>query len=850
MNSPLALPIYEIADSVVAALKRYQRLVVQAPTGSGISTQIPQILGKAGFAANGQILILQPRRLAARLLASRVAEEMGVRLGEEVGYQIRFEDRTSRKTRINFVTEGILMRKLIADPALTTISTLVFDEFHERHLYADLSLARCRKIQREQRKDLNLVVMSATLEKDAVEKFLEPCAVVESAGRQFDVSVEYLDKPVSLERQKIWDVAAAACANAANRHSDGDVLIFMPGAYEIQRTIQALGEHRVSRDWELAMLHGELPPERQNEALRAANRRKVIVATNVAETSITIPTVKLVIDSGLARINRFDPRRGINTLMIEKISRASAEQRKGRAGRVTNGHCIRLWTGQEHMNRAPSELPEIHRVNLAESVLLLKGSGITDLDEFPWFEKPDASTLSRSVRLLEDLGALHEADGTLTAMGRDLLRYPVHPRYARMLWEAERWNCVAAVCAVAALAQGKNIFRRNVPRQVEELREDLLGFEESSDFFLQMRAWKFAENKNFDFRACDKLGIDVAAARQASQLTRMFQGIASRRREDANGEIPAKDHNEAIRRCLLAGFADQVARRIDQGSLRCEVVHGRKGELARESAVRKAPLIVAAEISEIQRGNGEITTLLNQATAIEEAWLVEVSDEAVRSSSVAAWDATQRRVVTEKRFCYHDLVLKRQVLQEAEPGAAAEILVNKVLDGTLTLKCWDDEVEKWLLRVRFLAENAADLGYVPFTEDDKRAVLEQFCLGASAYKDIKEKPVLPFLKEWMNPSLAAGMNKLAPERIEVRGKGLKISYAANEPPSLSATIQDLYDLNETPKILGGKFPLIVKILAPSRRPVQVTQDLAGFWCEGYPKVKPELQRRYPKHVWR
>ena len=536
--------------------------------------------------------------------------------------------------------------------------------------------------------------------------------------------------------------------------------------------------------------------------------------------------------------------------MIEKISRASAEQRKGRAGRVANGHCIRLWTGQEHMNRAPNELPEIHRVDLAESVLLLKGSGIGDLNEFPWFEKPDASTLRRSIQLLEDLGALHEADGTLTAMGRDLLRYPVHPRYARMLWEAERRNCVEAVCAVAALAQGKSIFRRNVSRQVEELREDLLGYEETSDFFMQLRAWKFAENKGFDFRACEKLGIEVSSARQTSQLARMFQGIASRRQTDANSETSPQANNEAIRRCVLAGFADQVARRVDQGSLRCEVVHGRKGELARESVVRKAPLIVAAEISEIQRGTGEVTTLLNLATAIEESWLAEVSDEAVRSGSVPAWDSTQRRVVTEKRTAYHDLVLKKQIVQEAEPDAAAEILVGKILDGTLTLKGLDDEVEKWLLRVRFLAEHAADLGYVPFTEDDKRAVLEQFCLGASAYKDIKEKPVLPFLKEWMSSSLATGMNKLAPERIEVRGKALKISYAANEPPSLSATIQDLYDLNETPKILGGKFPLIVKILAPSRRPIQVTQDLASFWREGYPKVKPELQRRYPKHLWR
>ncbi|MDR2462786.1 MAG: ATP-dependent helicase HrpB [Verrucomicrobiales bacterium] len=843
------LPIYEVAEAIVSGVKKFHRAVVQAPTGSGKSTQVPQILDRAGVAADGQILILQPRRLAARLLAARVAEEMGVRLGEEVGYQIRFEDRASKKTRVNFVTEGILMRKLIADPSLSAVSTVIFDEFHERHLYADLSLARCRLIQR-QRAELNLVVMSATLDADRVEKFLEPCAVVESAGRQFSVSVEYLEKPLSLERGRIWDAAAEACVQAAARHADGDVLIFMPGAYEIQRTIAALGEQRAARDWTLAMLHGELPPERQNEALRPCGGRKVIVATNVAETSITIPTVRVVIDSGLARVNRFDPRRGINTLMVEKISRASAEQRKGRAGRVADGHCVRLWTGTEHMLRPASETPEIHRVDLAESVLLLKGGGIVDLEQFPWFEPPDGQTLRRAARLLEDLGALHEADGTLTVTGRELLRYPVHPRYARMLHEARRRGCVPAVCAVAALAQGKNIFRRNVSRSAEELRDDLFGGEETSDFFLQLRALKFAENKNFDFNACDKPGIDAAAARQASQLSRMFLGIAQRRGDAEEENEKGAADGDAIRRCILAGFADQVARRLDQGSLRCEVVHGRKGELARESVVRKAPLIVAAEISEIQRGTGEVVTLLNQATAVDEAWLAEVSDDAIVSASVAAWDATQRRVITERRVSYHDLLLRREIAQEASASAAAEILVEKILDKTLTLKGWDDDVEKFLLRVRFLAGHAPELGYKPFADADRRAVLEQFCLGATAYKDIKEKPALPFVRDWLSPSLSAGMAKLAPERVEVRGKSLKISYAANEPPSLSATIQDLYDLTETPRILGGKLPLTVKILAPSRRPVQVTQDLASFWREGYPKVKPELQRRYPRHVWR
>ncbi len=843
--NPADLPIHEVADAVVAGLKQYHRLVVKAPTGSGKSTQIPQILDRTGVSAEGQILILQPRRLAARLLARRVAEEMGVTLGREVGYQIRFEDMTSRETRINFVTEGVLMRKLISDPQLSRISTLIFDEFHERHLYGDLSLARCWSLQHEKRPGLNLVVMSATLEKDALAKYLDPCAVVESEGRQFDVSEEYLEKPFSPERTRIWDVAAEAFADASSQGQDGDVLIFMPGAYEIQRTMDALRGMQASRDCEVVALHGELPPERQDEALRGTEKRKVIVATNVAETSITIPTVRLVIDGGLARINRFDPRRGINTLMIEKISRASADQRKGRAGRVAAGHCVRLWTRDEHSQRAAADLPEVRRVDLSESVLLLKGSGIEDLESFRWFEKPDPQSLQRALVLLADLGALHEDDGSLTEVGRSLLRFPVHPRYGRMLLEAEQRNCVSAVCSLAALAQGKSVLKRNVPRQVEELREDILGGEESSDFFMHMRAWKFAENKNFDFKTCDKLGIDVSSARQVSQLSRMFASMSAKKAMEES-----KPDNQAIRRCILAGFADQVARRIDQGSLRCELVHGRKGELARQSVVRKAPLIVVSEISEIQKGTGEVVTLLSLATEVEESWLDEMAEHGLKVGSKALYDTSLRRVVTEKTVCYHDLVLRRQVVQEAEEGAAAALLVEQILNGGCVLKGWDDEVEKWLLRVRFLSEHAKDLGFAPFTEEDRRSVLEQFCLGAFGYKDIKEKAVLPYLKDWLSPPMSAALERLAPERIEVGFKKLKVSYAANEPPSLSATIQELYDLKQTPQILGGKFPLLVKILAPNRRPVQVTQDLSGFWREVYPKLKPELQRRYPKHQWK
>jgi len=840
------LPIEELAGAVCAGLRQYRRMVVQAPTGSGKSTRIPQILLEENAGGPGEIVILQPRRLAARLLALRVAEEMGVKPGDEVGYQVRFENVTSARTRISFITEGILLRRLIADPDLRGISTLILDEFHERHLYGDLSLACALKLQQTRRPDLNIVVMSATLAKDDLITYLNPCAVIESQGRQFEVSEEYLDRPLH-PQAKIWDEAAQACETAA-RGRDGDVLIFMPGAYEIQRTMESLRGMLAARDWEICALHGELPPERQNEALRASDRRKVIVATNVAETSITIPTVKIVVDGGLARVNRFDPRRGINTLMVEKISRASAEQRKGRAGRVAAGHCVRLWTATEHAQRAVAETPEIRRIDLSEIILLLKGVGLGDFAAFPWFEAPEPASLQRAVLLLENLGAFQEGTGVLTEIGRQMLRYPVHPRYARMLWEGEKRGCYAQACVVAALAQGKSVLRRNVSKQTDELRADVLGGEESSDFFLHMRAWKYAEGRQFEMRACDKLGIDVQSARQVGKLVQLFQSYGGKSKDSQ--PLEARASSEAIRRCLLAGFADHVARRLDQGSLRCELVQGRRGDLARESVVRNSPLLVVAEISEIQRGSGDVVTLLNLATAIEEGWLAEVAEGSVRESRQALFDPGQRRVMTQVAVMYHDLLLKRRLVDQADPSEAAVLLAEEVMSGHLVLKGWDDEVEKWLLRVNFLAREAAELGFHTFGEGDKRMVLEQFCLGSVSYKDIKEKPVLPFLKDWMSRELLGAMEALAPERMQVGGKKLKISYAANEPPSLSATIQELYDLQDTPKILGGKFPLLVKIQAPSRRPVQITQDMAGFWREAYPKIKPELQRRYPKHEWR
>ena len=374
------LPIFELESEIVQALREDSRMIVQAPTGSGKSTQVPQILLDHGLLGRGQIVILQPRRLAARLLAARVAYERSVQLGREVGYQIRFENVTSKETRIRFVTEGILLRQLIDDPQLRDVSAILFDEFHERHLYGDITLARAAQLQQTSRPDLKIGVMSATLDVPNLEKYLAPSRVLTSAGRVHPVTIEYLEKPVRAENYSVWDLAADELDRLAAK-TEGDVLVFMPGKYEIDRTISAIRASRVSDQFVALPLYGELPPREQDAALARYEKRKAIVATNVAETSLTIEGVRVVIDSGLARIARYDPRRGINTLLVEKISRASAEQRAGRAGRTAPGHCLRLWTEREHLERPAQELPEVKRLDLAEVVLTLKASGVDDVKE-------------------------------------------------------------------------------------------------------------------------------------------------------------------------------------------------------------------------------------------------------------------------------------------------------------------------------------------------------------------------------------------------------------------------------------------------------------------------------------
>lgn len=897
-----SLPIWEIHSQILEALRSGNRLILSAPTASGKTTQVPQMLLNDGLLERGQVVILQPRRLAARLLAARVAEELGVRLGREVGYQIRFENITSPETRIRFVTEGVLLRQIIDDPKLAGISALLFDEFHERHLYGDITLARALDLQEQQRPDLRLAVMSATLDCDLLTQYLGQvgpgvagppprdrdiapchCSFLSSEGRTHPVEIRYAAQPSYTDKRPIWEQAADAFSHYVAAGGGGDVLVFMPGGFEITQTLEAIRDTDQAKGFILLPLHGELSPHDQDAAVARYRQRKVVVSTNVAETSLTIDGIRLVIDSGLARIPRYDPYRGINTLLVEKISQFSAEQRAGRAGRTAPGACMRLWSREEHAHRPLRELPEIKRLDLAEVVLTLKAAGVENLRQFRWLEPPEEQSLAHAEELLTDLGALKTAaQASLTAgpggipaaggssrqgcprdsqtrmsalqitpLGRKMLAFPVHPRYSRMLLAAQHCGCVYQAALVAALTQGRDLLLRNVDRPTAELRADLLGEKASSDFWILMRAWTYAAKNQFRLEACRRLGIHAVTARQVVPLLDHFLRIAEREGLEVK---PREVKDEALQKCVLIGFSDRVARRLDQGTLRCELVHGRRGVLARESAVQHAGasgLFVAAEVREVEGRDKAVNTILSLATAVESAWLRELFPDEFQSELKVSFDSTAKRVVAAELLRFRGLALSATRVEPPPVDAAARLLAEEVLAGRLVLKEWDHSVEQWILRLNLLSRWCPEFGLPPIHDEDRRHLIQQICHGAFSYKEIKDREVKRFARSWLSAGQQELLDKHVPERISLaNGRNPKVTYEPNGPPHIALRIQELYDVTQTPAIALGRAPVLVHILAPSMRPVQVTQDLASFWREHYPRIKSELQRKYPKHEWR
>ena len=859
------LPIHDVADALLGGLSDYGRVVLSAPTGSGKSTQVPQLLLDRG-GVEGSILVPQPRRMAARLLAKRVAAERGGAPGGEVGYQVRFENVTGPGTRIRYLTEAIFLRRLLADPTLPGVGAVVFDEFHERHLDSDLALSRVRDAVETVRPDLRVVVMSATLEVERVKAFLAPCAEVRASGRLFPVEERYLGAAMGHGARPVWERAAAAFRKAVGEMdapkaaADGDgarnVLVFMPGAREIRRTLDVIGRTPEAKGFEVLPLHGELPPAEQDRAVAPGDRPKVIVATNVAETSITIEGVRVVIDGGLARVARFDPRRGVNTTLTESVSRASADQRAGRAGRTGPGLCLRLWSEAEHEARPARDTPEVLRVDLAEAALLLLASGADPFGGFRWFEKPPEEALERAARVLRDLGAL-DPEGGLTDTGRAMAGFPVHPRHARLLLEAAARGVLETAALAAAFTQDRPFYRASPDpaTREEQVRRIEATADHSTDFAVLLQAWRFARDRSFERRHCEPLGIHAWAARRAgdiaAQLVRLARERLAAEVTRDGGDSGEADAGAALRLCLLAAFPDHVALRLDSGTRRCRMVGGQTAQLRRESVVR-APLMVGAEVEEREVG-GEATLLLGLVSEIEPEWLESLFPGDVATRTETVYDPAARRVVCRRERRFRDLALESGEGGVPEPGKAAELLAEEVMAGNLCLKHWNAEVERFIRRINFTARHCPEAEITPLDGEGRALIAEQVCEGATGYKAIKDRPVLPVVRQWLTPEQLYCVETWAPDEIALprRRRPVKVRYEEDGRAVLSAKLQDFYGAtNAQLRIANGAVPLTLELLAPNGRPAHVTDDLDGFWTGAYPRVKRELAGRYPKHEWR
>ncbi len=844
-----SLPIFDLEIDLAAACSAdHARVVIEAPTGSGKSTQVPQFLADSGVCGEGEIYVLQPRRLAARMLAKRVAEERDSRPGDEVGYQVRFENVVSKHTRIRFVTEGILIRKLIEQPDLEGVAAVVLDEFHERHFFADISLARCLEVQGKRRPDLKLVVMSATLETESLKEYLgDGCRHLKSQGRTFPVKVTY-SPPRERQKGDLWDHTSRVIRDHLKTNGiEGHILVFMPGRYEIQKTSQALRKSTWANAFEIHELYGELPPTKQDAAVSASQRPKIVIATNVAETSITIDGVTLVIDSGLERRSAFDHRRAITTLHIEKNSRASADQRAGRAGRTAPGHAIRLWSEREHEQRSTSTPAEIQRMDLTEAVLILAASGIEDVRQFAWFERPDESGLTEAIQRLQILDALDDEE-QLTLVGRQISRLPVPPRFGRVLHAASEAGCLELAALITAISQSRPMFP-NRKRQPDHLMpEDFADDDDVTDFQPLIRAWSQMKQNNFSRDVGERLGIHAGACRDIERISGQLIRIAGR----WNQKIPGSSNGDAetLAKVLLSGFSDRLAIRNNASTLACSVIGGRKGQLEKESLAnqKNVRLFIAGEMIEVE--GREVSVKLNLCTRIEEAWVQELFPAGFTEFDGAAWDESSRRVVARKEKRFRDLVLETRAAGKIPEDQAAQMLASRVLSGELNLKAWDDKVSAWISRVNLVSSRCPEYEVPAIDEESKLLMLEQICAGATSYKQIKDRKVWPVLGEWLPPHLNAALDRLAPERIELSsGKEARVHYQEGEKPKLSVLIQHLFGLEDSPKICDGRVAVVIEILAPNHRPVQVTENLAGFWTGSYPAVRAQLRGRYPKHEW-
>ncbi len=822
------LPIDDTLPQLLTALRVSGAVVLRAPTGAGKTTRVPPAVVESGLAGNGLVLMLEPRRVAARAAARRMAIEHGTPLGDVFGYQVRFDKKASPRTRVLVVTPGVLLRRLHDDPFLEGVACVVFDEFHERGLEADLALGMVRLIRESVRPELKCVVMSATVNPAAVSAYFGGCPVVDSAGRAFPVEITYRsrrsDTPVSL--------AVADAVRDVMNARDGDALAFLPGLREIRQAAAELEAFARERDILVMPLHGDLPPEQQDRALQKLDQRKVVLATNVAETSVTVDGVTAVVDSGLARQMEFEPSVGMDRLRLVPISRASADQRSGRAGRTAPGVCVRLWDEPSHRGRPEQTVPEIRRVDLCSAVLQLAALGEPDVRKFPWLDAPTEEAVQQSLQLLQQLGLL--ANASLTPLGEAAGALPVHPRLGRLLLEGQRLGCAHRAALVAALLSERDPFLREFDsgppvRTAPPTVSDVLDRVEAIEAF--DRSGRTDGPLGRLHRGSANAVLEVR-----DQLTRLIQSPPPSLQGGGGSD-------EAILRCIFAAYPDRLARRREPGSAKAVTVGGRGIRLAPMSGVSEQELFVCVDVDA-----GGADSYVRLASGVEREWL---PPERISTRIEVIFDEKAERLAARKLARFDDLVLDEVNAHIADENEAASVLASAAAERfEKVLPTSDSHAGQFRTRVRCLRAWIPELELPAFEAADLREALQWLCRNRRSLSDVRNGPWLDFLKGQLTYQQLQTVEAEAPERIEVpSGSHIQIEYAEGRPPVLAARIQEMFGLTETPLIARGRRKVLLHLLAPNYRPQQVTDDLASFWKNGYPLVRKELRARYPRHSW-
>jgi ATP-dependent helicase HrpB len=842
------LPIDDVVPEITAHLRSSRSLVLVAPPGAGKTTRVPPaiLLGGLLSADHPNLIVLQPRRVAARTVAARIAEERGWELGREVGYHVRFDRKISTGTRLRVLTEGILTRQLLDDPFLEGVGAVLLDEFHERSLFTDVAVALLREVQQTVRPDLILVVMSATLEAEPVAKFLGHCPIVRAQGRTFPVAISYAPDSSPLPAR-----VAAAVERVVDQSDAGDVLAFLPGAEEIRRAMELLS-HR--DDLAVLPLYGVLTPAEQDLALRPSDRQKVILATNIAETSLTIDGVRTVVDAGFARVASYDVDRGLDRLDLQRISMASATQRAGRAGRTAAGRCVRLWSEKEQLE--PFDLPEILRVDLASTVLSLHAWDKPDVRKFGWYQSPDEATVVAAEQLLTMLGAL-SANGAITAMGKKLANIPTHPRLGRLMLAAAEKGLLHEGASLAALMAEKDIL---LPGRGPAMAS-------TSDLIYRLELLDQAERSRFSGSLFDR-GIDVVAARQAcktrdellrvgrylgtepGRVAPVFKDREFKDREFKDrGDTPRLRNEDDLLRLPLNAYPDRVTRRRANDPQAGIMVGGSGIRVAHESTVKQGDYFLAIDLRHDQRSVTR-EPLVRIASVIQVEWLAEMFPASVRKERGVEFDPAKNRVIGFVRTWYRDLLLDDDRNAAVDPIAGGEALATALRARAREIFAGDESAVNLLTRIAMLRQQMPEHAWPAFSDEELGELLGEVCVGKRSVAELGSGALVGALRSRLVYPLDRLLEEHAPESLEVpTGNHIRLEYSANQPPVLAVRLQELFGWTDTPTVAAGRVKVRLHLLGPNYRPVQVTDDLRNFWATTYFQVRKDLRARYPKHSW-